>query len=255
MVFIVDIRRGNLDLQLLYKAIFELSADRADFVSLLFSRKRAGGADHGVHGRRNFCRVLGRSKPTTSSTRRISRPSAISSRFTHGFDLPREDLEGILSVYRAFGSYGPKLNYSSTGNVGGSFQPTYAELMTATDGEGSRRGYLASEENYKTLKELEAKNLICAPWSETSPDPRRCALSASTLQEKGRDGVGVLPVQRRDVPADGWDLEKSSAERRRAAARRIKHVHFVPVRRFGSGQPNGLASELGPMATEVKDCR
>src|SRR5437762_571040 len=43
MVFIVDVRRGNLDLQLMYKAIFELSADRADFVGKLFSRKRPDG--------------------------------------------------------------------------------------------------------------------------------------------------------------------------------------------------------------------
>src|SRR5213594_4689726 len=43
MAFIVDIRRGNLDLQLLYKALFELSKDRADFVSLLFSKKRPDG--------------------------------------------------------------------------------------------------------------------------------------------------------------------------------------------------------------------
>src|SRR5215475_13179370 len=43
MVFIVDIRRGNLDLQLMYKALFELSKDRADFVSRLFSRKEPAG--------------------------------------------------------------------------------------------------------------------------------------------------------------------------------------------------------------------
>src|SRR5215475_13886188 len=38
--FIVDIRRDNLLEQLMYKAIFELSKDRADFLSTLFSRKR-----------------------------------------------------------------------------------------------------------------------------------------------------------------------------------------------------------------------
>ena len=43
MAFIVDIRRGNLDLHLVYKALFEMSADRADFVSRLFSRKRPAG--------------------------------------------------------------------------------------------------------------------------------------------------------------------------------------------------------------------
>src|SRR5262252_7962514 len=43
MAFIIDIRHGNFDVQLLYKALFELSADRADFVSRLFSRKRPAG--------------------------------------------------------------------------------------------------------------------------------------------------------------------------------------------------------------------
>jgi len=43
MVFIVDIRRGNLDLHLIYKAIFEMSADRSEFVSRLFSRARPTG--------------------------------------------------------------------------------------------------------------------------------------------------------------------------------------------------------------------
>ena len=43
IAFIVDIRRGNLDLHLMYKALFELSGDRADFVSRLFSRKRPVG--------------------------------------------------------------------------------------------------------------------------------------------------------------------------------------------------------------------
>ena len=43
MVFIVDVRRGNLQLHLMYKALFELSKDRAEFVSRLFAKKRPGG--------------------------------------------------------------------------------------------------------------------------------------------------------------------------------------------------------------------
>src|SRR5215470_17577333 len=43
MAIIIDIRHGNLDVHLMYKALFELSKDRADFVSRLFSRKRPDG--------------------------------------------------------------------------------------------------------------------------------------------------------------------------------------------------------------------
>src|SRR3989449_3532515 len=43
MAIIIDIRHGNLDVHLMYKALFELSKDRSEFVSRLFSRKRPSG--------------------------------------------------------------------------------------------------------------------------------------------------------------------------------------------------------------------
>src|SRR5688572_24746154 len=43
MAFIIDIRRQNLVQHLMYKAAFEMSADRADFLSRIFSRKRPEG--------------------------------------------------------------------------------------------------------------------------------------------------------------------------------------------------------------------
>src|SRR4029079_8383994 len=43
IVFITDIRRGNMHTQLMYKALFDLAADRADFMSLLFTKKRPAG--------------------------------------------------------------------------------------------------------------------------------------------------------------------------------------------------------------------
>ena len=38
MAFVIDIRRENRNVLLLYKALFEISSTRADFVSALFSR-------------------------------------------------------------------------------------------------------------------------------------------------------------------------------------------------------------------------
>src|SRR6185295_10649730 len=40
LAIIFDIRRGNLHEHLLYKSLFEMSSDRADFLSRLFSRPR-----------------------------------------------------------------------------------------------------------------------------------------------------------------------------------------------------------------------
>jgi hypothetical protein len=47
MAFIVDVRRDNMLEHLMYKALFEVSSDRADFLSRLFSRKRPAGLDAG----------------------------------------------------------------------------------------------------------------------------------------------------------------------------------------------------------------
>src|SRR5207244_1247505 len=48
LAFVVDIRRGNLLEQLLYKALFETSSDRADFLSKLFARPRPDGLAAGA---------------------------------------------------------------------------------------------------------------------------------------------------------------------------------------------------------------
>jgi hypothetical protein len=45
MAFIVDIRRQAVMQHLMFKAVFEMAADRADFISLLFSKPRPPGLD------------------------------------------------------------------------------------------------------------------------------------------------------------------------------------------------------------------
>src|SRR5262252_1391238 len=43
VAFILDIRRQNMLELLMYKALFEMSADRVEFISRLFSRPKPGG--------------------------------------------------------------------------------------------------------------------------------------------------------------------------------------------------------------------
>src|SRR5215475_973162 len=43
IAFVVDLQRANLLLHLMYKALIELSTDRADFLSRLFARPRPAG--------------------------------------------------------------------------------------------------------------------------------------------------------------------------------------------------------------------
>src|SRR4029077_4334247 len=45
MAFVVDIRRQAMLQHLMFKAVFELAKDRAEFISLLFSKPRPAGLD------------------------------------------------------------------------------------------------------------------------------------------------------------------------------------------------------------------
>jgi len=160
MVFIVDVRRGNLDLQLMYKALFEMSADRADFVGKLFSKKRPSGLTRESSALDIFTAYR---DIETSETLYKENLKAIDDLLInkHHFTLSDGDVQGVEYVYHAFYNFGPeKLNYSSTGGFGGRYQPSYADLMVATDAAGAARSYLASDENFQFMKTLETKNLL-----------------------------------------------------------------------------------------------
>jgi hypothetical protein len=164
MVFITDIRRGNLDLHLMYKAIFEMSPDRADFVALLFSRKRPEGLtkQSSVH---EIFQAYASTPPDEALFEQNLQAVIDHLEKKHGFALDPEDAPGIRYVYRYFALYGPDLTYWMSGGFGGGRggfrnSPTYADLMVATDASGTLRSFLASEENYNVLKTLESKNLL-----------------------------------------------------------------------------------------------
>ena len=70
MAFIFDIRRGNMIEHLMYKALFEISTDRADFLSKLFSRPRPAGLDTRVDAAAALRGVRRRRRPTRRSIRK-----------------------------------------------------------------------------------------------------------------------------------------------------------------------------------------
>lgn len=162
MVFITDVRRGNLDLHLMYKALFELSADRADFVSRLFSRKRPDGLTTASSVREIF-QAYAPVQPDETLFEQNFQAVTDHLTNTRGFALEPEDVPGLRYIYEYFGRYGPDLTYWMSGGFGrggGRTSPTYAELMLATDAAGTLRSYLASEENFQVLKTLHSKNLF-----------------------------------------------------------------------------------------------
>lgn len=162
--FIVDIRRGDLQELLMYKALIELSADRADFLSRLFSRPRPPGLDTLSTADKMLNAYYSQATPDSNLYNKTF--SAIRDDLVrvHGWTLTKEDSDGIEFVLSSFYYGGPWLTYTTNGTAGGrggnGGMPGYADLQMERDGAGRQRAYLATEANFRVLKDIESRNLI-----------------------------------------------------------------------------------------------
>lgn len=158
LAFIIDIRRENLALHLLYKALFELSADRADFVSRLFSRPTAADAGPEVDVDDLF-RRLDRAAPSleryNSTVARVREHLTL----THRFPLSSADLESIATALKAFYTDGPEIQFWGSRIVDAN-HPSYRALMTMRDLSGQTRSFLASAESFRVVRDLHMRNAI-----------------------------------------------------------------------------------------------
>ena len=183
MVFIVDVRRGNLQLHLMYKALFEMSNDRAEFVSKLFAKKRPAGLSATSTALEifNAYSEVPTSEALFKETLQSIRDHLVK---TRNLPLTKEDLDGIEYVANAFYWYGPGINYNSSGGRMGRMMATYFDLMVATDAEGRSRSYLASEENFKVVKDLHSKNLL-VPVVGNFGGPKALRAVGTWVKERG----------------------------------------------------------------------
>jgi hypothetical protein len=182
MVFIVDIRRGNLDLHLIYKAIFEMSADRPEFVSRLFSRPRPAGLSASSTAAEIF-NAFAKAAPGKALYDQNLKEIRNYLITRHGFKLSDGDLKGIEFVYSNWFQSGPELRYQFTGGGSPSGVPTYHELMTATDLQKQNRGFLATEDSFKYLKDLQTRNMI-VPVVGNFAGPKALRAVGAYLKEK-----------------------------------------------------------------------
>lgn len=158
IAFIIDIRRQNLLEHLMYKALFELSDNRADFVARLFSRKRPSGLSA-----RSAAADLFRAYEKAPADQRLfdSNLRDVLDTLTrrHQFPLSASDVTRLTYVYTSFFREGPGLNYAVGGGPSVNM-PTYTDLMTQTDHDGQHHSYLATERNYQIVRALELSNLV-----------------------------------------------------------------------------------------------
>ena len=159
IAFIVDIRRDNLLLHLLFKAVFSLSETRVDYLSLLFGRPPPPRLDEWRKA------DIDRIAVYIESTRPGAAAAAIRARIdatikTFGVPLSADDFATIDRFHQTFVSGGLPLKFETTGRGPRPYYPSYRDLLFETDRAGHRWNYLVSEDDFQFVRSLERRDLV-----------------------------------------------------------------------------------------------
>jgi hypothetical protein len=185
MAFVIDIRRQAVMQHLMFKAMFELSKDRADFLSLLFAKPRPQGlnADTPIQKMwEAYFAVLTDRTVAAATADRVTKHLTL----THKFTFTADEQAQLDAVLAAFVQFGPGITTRGSMNGGGGGNNlSFADLTGwSTDALGRPQSFLSSEEHFQTVKALHDKNLIVAVSGDFG-GPKALRAIATYIREHG----------------------------------------------------------------------
>ena len=152
VAYIIDVRRDNLLLHLLFKALFVRAPDRVAYLALLTGRSPpalpvSAGVEDLV---RAIADAPGAAVPADLDATLRS----------FGVPLSPADLSTIRRFHGAFTRHGLALQFNSHGRPPQSHYPTLRDLIVATDRVGHPWHYLAAEADYQFVRQLQMRDRI-----------------------------------------------------------------------------------------------
>jgi hypothetical protein len=155
----IDIRRDNMLQHLLYKALFEKSKNRIEYMCNLFGRpfpKDKGWESKDVKALVDYI-------DTTKADQKLYEKSVEEVKKDvqkFGIQLSEADLKVIANIQRAFFEAGLDVRYSSHNRPPRSIYPTMRDLLLQKDLSGEQHNYFCTEEDWQYIKKMEDQDLI-----------------------------------------------------------------------------------------------
>jgi hypothetical protein len=160
LAILVDIRRDNLLLHLLFKAMFEVSRNRLEYLCLLFGRPApellSRWTDASLEDLLTYVDIT----PRDSAAYRRSHADLMDRVARFGVALADSDRSTLRRFHDEFFDRGLDLTFTSRGRPSRPGYPSERELYLATDLAGNRGSYLATEERFRTVRDLERQDRI-----------------------------------------------------------------------------------------------
>lgn len=164
LAFIVDIRRGNLLLHLLYKAIFDEAATRSQFLALLLGRPWTANADPGVAA--TIDAVIAHAERAAPSEAEFQSSHArLIAHIQNDYLIPldADDVQRLATFHRAFYERQLTLTFELTPQArkkSGRKYPPLDALLRVRDERDRVGSFLASEAAFRTVQTLERENRL-----------------------------------------------------------------------------------------------
>ncbi len=211
MAYIVDIRRDNLVLHLLYKAAFDIAVDRAHFLALLTGRPYE--SDKPLDADASIDDVLARvdaAAPSDDSFAAAQRALRDRVEKDYGIELDATDRGSFDTAHRAFFADGLDIRFKLKEQ---SFRkyPSLRELLLAKDQHGEQLGFMVTDDGFRFVQKMQRENRIVPLVGDFAGDRALPAL-AKHLGERG-DNVDYFYVSNVEqyLMADGvwWKWQRN----------------------------------------------
>jgi hypothetical protein len=183
IAFIIDVRRDNMLLHLLFKALFQIARTRVEYLSLLLGRPVPAPLQQWREASvEEIVRYIDSAPPGSPASEVRTRLAAVIGGL--GVPLLRGDLATIDRFHRRFIEAGLDLRFQSTGRPPQRSYPTYRELILAKTPDGTSANYLAAEESFQFIKTLQSRDLV-VPVVGNLSGPSALAAIGRFMEERG----------------------------------------------------------------------
>jgi hypothetical protein len=187
IAFIVDIRRDNLLLHLLFKALFDLAPTRVEYLALLTGRPPpsplAGWDATAIDG---IVAYLDRTPPAAPAAIEALRARVRGRLQAFGVPLSAADLATIARFHQRFIDAGLSLQFNSSGRAPQRGYPTYRDLARERDRDGAQRSFLAAEDAFQFVRTLQAGDRVVPVVGDLSGPTAVAAIGATLARENLR---------------------------------------------------------------------
>jgi hypothetical protein len=184
VAYILDVRRDNMLLHLLFKALFATSRTRVEYLARLTGRP----APANVETWRTVTIDKLAAYIDSSPARNVEPLRRALDATVAGFGVPlsAEDRATIDRFHRRFIADGLSLRFQSTGRPPQDYNPTYRDLLVDRDSAGRQANYLASEDAFQFVKQLQARDLVIPVTGDVSGNNALAAIGAAIAKRQER---------------------------------------------------------------------